>query len=213
MFKDLTGLRFERWTVVERLPNSATGQARWLVRCDCGNESVSLSQALTRGGSKSCGCLQRELSAKRWTKHGNTNCPEWQILRGAISRCHNPRAHAYQNYGGRCIVVCERWRESLENFIDDMGKRPDGMTLDRIDTNGPYSKENCRWAPMEVQQNNRRDNRVLEYMGRKQTMSQWSRELGLLVTTIAQRLERGWPVERALGENVRTKRTARKEAA
>lgn len=116
-----------------------------------------------------------------------------------ISRCHNPKATGYENYGGRGVVVCSRWRESFWNFYEDMGDRPEGTTLDRIDVDGNYEPTNCRWADLETQSNNKSDNIVLVADGREQTLSQWARELGILPNTIQYRLYRGWSVEQALG--------------
>jgi hypothetical protein len=114
-----------------------------------------------------------------------------------LQRCVNPGAHAYELYGGRGIGVCERWRE-FENFLADMGEPPPGLTLDRIDSDGNYDPANCRWADWHEQQNNRRNNRLLTFNGETHGITEWSRRTGVYRHKIRRRLERGWPIERAL---------------
>lgn len=117
-----------------------------------------------------------------------------------ISRCHNPKATGYENWGGRGIHVCERWREDFYNFLEDMGSRPVGMTLDRIDNNAGYYKENCRWVTQKEQCNNTSKNIWLEHNGTKKTITQWAESMGMKVNTLQYRLYRGWSIERALTE-------------
>ena len=113
-------------------------------------------------------------------------------------RCNNPHFPAYPHYGGRGIVICERWSR-FENFLADMGNRPTPEhELDRIDNDGPYSPSNCRWTTCTVNQNNRRSNRILEWDGKRLTVAEWSRELGVKAATLYQRLHQGWSVERCL---------------
>jgi len=115
-----------------------------------------------------------------------------------LGRCHNPTDNSWARYGGRGIVVCERWRESFLNFAEDMGERPPSHSIDRIDNNGNYEPKNCRWATKKEQCNNTRSNRVLVLDGKAKTMTQWAEELGLSRETIRGRLRRGATVERAL---------------
>ncbi|KDR41556.1 hypothetical protein BG61_16865 [Caballeronia glathei] len=110
-------------------------------------------------------------------------------------RCLNPGADSYPAYGGRGIKVCERWY-SFENFLEDMGECPDGFSIERKEVNGDYEKGNCAWASMEVQQNNKRNNRFIEYQGKTLTATQWERLFGLRNGTVLQRLRRGWPIDR-----------------
>lgn len=116
-----------------------------------------------------------------------------------MQRCYDNNSHAYDRYGKRGIEVCDRWKK-FENFYADMGDKPQGMSLERIDNNGNYEPSNVIWASDKAQANNRRSNVILEYQGRKQTMQQWADESGIKIGTIWARLHRGWTVERAISE-------------
>jgi len=130
--------------------------------------------------------------------HGRSHTAAYQLYRGMIERCRNPKAPNYHNYGGRGIRVCARW-EKFEHFLADMGERPPGHTLDRIDNDGDYSKENCRWATNRVQHNNKRTNHPLTFNGRTQTIADWARELGISYYTLNSRVTiRGWSADKAL---------------
>lgn len=113
-------------------------------------------------------------------------------------RCLNVKHKSYAIYGGRGIKICDRWLESFEDFLADMGERPEGMTLDRIDVDGDYTPGNCRWATSETQSNNRTNNRLVEYRGVTQTLAKWARELGISRQALRYRLEAGWSVEEAM---------------
>jgi len=130
-------------------------------------------------------------------KHGMHGTKTYQVWKSMRERCLCKTSRAYNRYGGRGITICERW-ESFENFYADMGDRPEGKTIDRIDNDGPYSPENCRWATDIEQANNKRNNRLLTYKGKTQTVPQWARELGIKTGTIAVRLSRGLPIEKVL---------------
>ena len=191
---------FGRWTVIDasvpKPVNSRTTFAR--CRCECGTVKDVSKRMLHNGGSRSCGCLARELSAKRKLKHGGAYTLEYEIWRGVLKRCNNPSYVAYPNYGGRGIRVCDRWL-SFDNFISDMGVRPHaGLSIERRDNNGDYCPENCYWATSIEQNNNTRGCRPIEFNGRAETTSQWAREYGLSQRTVRARLKNGWSVEDAL---------------
>lgn len=196
---DRTGQRYGRLVVLERgpKPNSPKDtNARWLCQCDCGKTTVAYGQDLKRGKVVSCGCWNEE---KR-TKHGMYATHVNSVWRQMLDRCRNPKNPRYADYGGRGISVCERWHD-FSNFIADMGDRPKGYTLERINNAAGYSPENCKWATYSEQLNNRRNSRLIEFNGKSQTMAEWAKETGIGWHTLRQRLDRlGWSVERALTE-------------
>ena len=115
-------------------------------------------------------------------------------------RCYNKKSAQYKNYGGRGISVCDRWVNSFENFVADMGVRPDGMSIERVDVDGNYCAENCKWLGLAEQQKNKRNNRLIAHDGRTMTLRDWAKELGRHETTLHWRLRRGYPVEMVLSK-------------
>lgn len=193
---DLTGKKFNRLTVIEFVANRLIGNQSkriWKCLCDCGNFTELSTGAITKGSTKSCGCLVREAN----TTHGRTNNPVYKVWHSMIERCRNPNNIEYKDYGERGIAVCERWLQ-FGCFIADMGERLAGMTLERKDVNGSYEPSNCRWATQREQGNNRRNNRIIEFNGRSTTVATWAREYGLAKNTLLHRLNSGWNIECAL---------------
>ena len=197
-FQDLRGKSFGRWNVVEYSPKDK----KWRCLCSCGEQRLVLPATLVNGGSSSCGCLQREATAKRMRTHGAHDAnsrptKEYAAWKSARNRCSNPSNKSYPRYGGRGIAVCRRW-ESFENFLCDMGKCPDGFSLDRIDNAGDYEPANCRWACSSTQANNRRSSRFLFHLGQSLTVAQWSKKTGIPLARIIQRIAKGWTTFQAL---------------
>ena len=167
---DLTGQRFNRWTVLHQAPRldaSSAKKVHWRCVCDCGIEAVVVSGNLVSGLSKSCGCLHSELAAKRRFKHGFTSKENWESYksehgtwRSMIQRCTDETNPHYKHYGGRGITICARWLQSFANFIEDIGKKPDrSYSIERINNDGNYEPGNCRWATRSEQMLNQRRSR------------------------------------------------------
>lgn len=214
---DLRGQRYGRLVALNDTGKRSSRNAIWLFMCDCGNVVERKSGEVRRGACSSCGCLAREGASERMeqirhlgtessTKHGMTGSREWVSWDSMKQRCTNEAHKSYHNYGGRGIKVCQEWIDSFEAFLKDMGERPEGMTLERVDTDGNYCPENCVWATRKQQANNRRSNHDLVHGGITKTVKQWSEEKGISDKAILYRLKAGWSVEDAIN-----KKTTRSE--
>ncbi len=203
MVKEMAGKVFERWTVLGQAVTSKSGAAQWLCRCDCGNESIIPGWNLRKGLSRSCGCLNAEVARRSHTTHSMSHKQEYKIYHGMLKRCLNKNSSDFSNYGGRGINVCDRWLESFENFYEDMGGRPSSdYSLDRIENDGGYSPDNCKWSTRSEQQNNKRTNRILTLGNITDTLANWSRIVHISEATLWARIKAGWSDERALTQEV-----------
>ena len=193
--------RFGLWSVLDR------SSSRWLCRCDCGTKRRVPRADLISSRSKGCGCARYENAGKAAaaanTTHGLGNSPEMRIWIDMKRRCYQPHRPDYPRYGGRGITVCDRWKDSFEAFIEDMGLRPPGMTLDRIDNNAPYSPKNCRWATKRQQGRNQRTNVRYDVFGKSLTLPEAAERYGIATETIRSRLNRGWTIEDAVTKTLR----------
>jgi len=192
---DLIGQRFGKLTVLSFSHSGRWGRY-WTCLCDCGGQSKVSTNSLRRGNTKSCGC------GKVPTKHGTTKRGQkppltYRIWMGMRDRCLSPSKAEYARYGGRGVKVCARWND-YSAFLEDMGECPPGMSLDRIDNNGDYSPENCRWADRETQHNNTRRNVFFTHDGVTLTRTQWERRLGLPADAIRMRMRLGWSFEKSI---------------
>lgn len=218
--KNLTGMVFGRLEVIAYAGTDERSRSRWVCRCtgaDCDGRQVTVrSDNLRRGDVTSCGCVGREKAAERIramsVTHGMYNHPLRNVWRSMITRCSNPSRPEYADYGGRGITVCPAWLgdgSGYAQFVADMspGYRP-GLEIDRRNNDGPYSPENCRWVTRTQNSRNKRSNRVVEYAGQQRCLAEWVELLGLSRSTLRNRLNRGWPVARALTEGVAPERLA-----
>lgn len=192
-FIDLTGNKYGRLIVIKRDGYDKYGKIKWLCKCECGRETSVLGNRLKIGNTTSCGCKAIEAS----TKHGMAGTNIYTIWIDIMRRCYNPKVRQYKNYGARGIKVCDQWH-NFENFYRDMGDRPENKSIDRINSDGDYCKENCRWVDNMTQQSNKRNNTYVEYNGERHTLAQWGRILGIDPKLIRSRIFRSkWPIEKA----------------
>lgn len=197
---ELEGKKFNFLTVLYYY-----GNKKWLCRCDCGNLVKVVSTELKKGTTKSCGCWKKKYNKQCRTKHGQFQSKLHTVWGNMKRRCYNENCKMYSTYGGRGISVCDEWKNDFKNFYDwsmangyDENAERGQCTLDRIDVNGNYEPSNCRWVENKVQQNNRRDNRIIEYKGEKYTLTQICEKFSLDSRNISWRLRNGWTDKEAI---------------
>lgn len=196
----MTGVRVGRLVVQSRAHRNKNlpRAAEWVCRCDCGRRVIAIGGNLRKDRhTMSCGCLNSDRVRARNLSHGLTGTPEWKAWTGMRVRCARVKGNRYHRYGGRGISVCKRWL-NFQNFLSDMGQRPTGCSLDRINNDGNYEPSNCRWATRSEQARNRRNNRHVIAFGKSKLLVEWSEEYGIGLQKLWSRLKKGWTPERAL---------------
>lgn len=201
---ELDGKRFGKLTAVKRVSDKIYPSGRhdivYQCLCDCGQYTDVLAVHLNSGHTRSCGCLRAETTSKNMTTHGQSSTRLFTIWKNMKSRCTNPNNPCFNQYGGRGITVCDAWIEDFAVFYDWSIKHGynDDLSIDRVNVNGDYDPDNCRWVSQKTQCNNTRRNIMIEHDGELRTAKQWSDELGIKYGTLISRIRRGWDVDRAL---------------
>lgn len=197
----MEGRTFGHCTVIERVEDN-NRRLQYLCRCECGNEFEALGENLRSLHTQSCGCYRDNKNRKLHEKHKElsyyNHSPEYKTWKSLRGRCNNPNNPKYSRYGGRGIKVDERWND-YANFLKDMGRRPSNKhTIDRINNDGNYSPENCRWATRTEQSRNRSNTLSLTFNGITKTLQEWSEQTGLDYSALQWRRNSGWPVDEIL---------------
>lgn len=198
---DITDQVFRHLTAIEYVRTTERGHAVWKFRCACGKEIERQSSQVTFGNTGSCGCATNKLKAESKITHGISNKPEYSSYRAMISRCYRPSNPLFHRYGGRGIKICERWLGEIgpANFFADMGARPTREhSIDRIDNDGDYTPENCRWATRAEQAASRSTTRLVTVDGVTKNQAEWDRDLGNGLNIVGDRIRRGWDKEVAI---------------
>ena len=198
-YKDIKNNRFGKLTAIS-FEYTKNEKSFWKCRCDCGNEKIVRADHLISGHTQSCGCITKTEHKATHITHNKSNTKLYAIWCSIKQRCFYKKSSNYKNYGGRGISICDEWKENFKTFYDwsiNNGYK-EGLSIDRIDVNGNYCPENCRWATITEQANNKRNNIQIEFNGVKKTISYWAKETGLSRETIYKRIYKGWNTKDAL---------------
>lgn len=197
---NITGKKYNYLTAIRFDHYNKRKDPYWLFKCACGNEKVLRKSKVVNNETKSCGCLARAF-ADKLIRHNKSRTKLYKIHIGMKQRCYNKKAANYHNYGGRGITMCDAWKTDFMSFYTwaiENGYK-EGLTIDRIDNNGNYCPENCRWATDLEQHRNTRNNRLITYNNETHCLAEWAELFGIRSNTLRQRLRWGWPIEEALG--------------
>lgn len=184
--KDLTGQRFGKLIATRDVGNQH-GSRAWECMCDCGRTHVATASNLGFGSVRSCGCTHLTPKPKHGHARAGAESKTYMVWKQMVQRCTNPANANYHNYGGRGISICVTWLDFV-NFLADMGEAPEGRTIERIDNDDGYNKQNCRWATWQEQASNKRNSRHITVFGETKTMSEWARHLGVNLQTLSWRI-------------------------
>lgn len=208
--EDLTGQRFNQWTVLKFSHKNSSRNSYWICQCDCGKIRPVMGSSLKNNRTSNCGCVNASRQAERLKKtpinfkYGLCRTKLYSVYYKMIQRCYRENDWAYEWYGARGISVCDYWQEDFKHFYDwaqENGYK-EGLTLDRIDVNGDYSPDNCRWVTQKEQCRNTRANAFYTINGVTKNLSAWCEESPIKYETVRYRLKKGWGIERALSEPV-----------
>ena len=189
---DLTGKRFGRLVAIKPVGNDKHGSKQWLCECDCGNTAIVVSSSLTKGNTRSCGCIASEKIAARNYRHGLRRTRLYHIHQGMKQRCGNPSHSSYKDYGAKGVKVCDEWKNFEKFYAWAMANGyTESMTIDRIDNSHGYSPDNCRWVSAFDQASNKKNNHNVTWNGETHTLAEWSRITGIRSELLRYRLRRG----------------------
>lgn len=189
---DMKGKRYSSLTAMRASGKAASGDIKWLFKCDCGNEFVANGYYARSGKITTCPSCAAERTRRASVKHGMSETVEFSTWTDIQTRCYNQNTKAFPDYGGRGVRVCDRWLSSFENFLLDMGTRPSaGHSIERNDVNGNYEPDNCRWATKAEQARNKRNTRFVEINGVTKRLQDWADQTGLAASAIHLRLKSG----------------------
>lgn len=197
---DLTGKKIGKLIVIKRCGSNKNGRALWLCKCDCGNTKIVCGNSLLTKLTISCGCYNKELVKKVNLKHNMSYTKLYKVWQGMKTRCYDKNFMYYYNYGGRGITICDEWKNDFSKFYEWIINNgyEEGLTIDRINVNGNYEPNNCRWITKREQNNNMNKTIFIEYNGKRQTISQWSKELNISRVALYERIKRGWNAKKTL---------------
>jgi len=203
-FRDLTNQRFGRLVVIKRAPNKGKKVA-WYCQCDCGKTTIATTTNLCQHLMFSCGCLKMEKLLQRSTKHNLSRTKIYDVWIAIRKRCYSPANISYKNYGGRGITICEDWKNNFSSFYEWSMKNgyKEGLSIDRIDNNGNYCPENCRWTDKLTQANNTRTNHFITFCNQTKTIAEWARHFNLPYSNILAKLQKNnYDAEKAFAKLV-----------
>lgn len=191
-FQDLTGQRFGKLVASKYL-----GESKWLCKCDCGNEKIVCAYSLKTENTKSCGCYNTEIATLSNTTHGKSHTRLYNVWLGIKNRCYKQSNKCYKNYGGRGIIMCDEWKNDFQKFYDwaikngyNQFEKYGNCTIDRINVNGNYEPNNCRWIDNKTQCRNKRTNNIIEYNGIKYVAIEFAEKFNINYSTLITRLNR-----------------------
>lgn len=195
---EMVGKKYNMLTVLLDVGYSH-GQQSYLCECDCGNKKVITGQRIRNEETKSCGCLSKNLTKVRNRKHGKTGTAIYRTWSNIKNRCRNTNHRNYKDYGGRGVDMCDAWFNSFEQFYKDVGDIPEGMSLDRINNDKGYFKENCRWATKAEQSKNRRNSIIMKHKDITMCLKDWARKLNKPYSSMKVLAKRGLSIEQIIG--------------